>query len=540
MSFKHLYEKNKQTAINCILDGSLKPEDIEEIYDIIKEQKDDELFYAFYEFLRKNQDKINYDKLEKATSITKNVLERIFLYEKPKIAYFPSVSLQEGRLCKVMVFIFDENIESTSLPRSTSMPRFTSLPRFTSMPRYNSLNYREEIEAVRKIFKKRYPNKDFFVMFDSNFKGSSFTLALLSALFLKEETLKKFAFTGDVKESEDILKVNYLDQKKKVAQDAQLKLITYEDVSNVEELLYYLGDGPIDIPFININREMSEALNSLEKLENAIKEKINFFSLEKLSRFFNINKEDLILTIESLPPIAEEELSKENPWIKTVLEFESKLKNIYDKAGSRKRIIHFVGSVSSLVFGLGVKFGSRKPVMVYHYQADAYNMVLDLSDEDKLRRIKHIKEHLELLKLENIKSAPNQEEVGVVIYFASHSPLGDVLRFSENKSLDVFLVEAKNIKGNIPIPKKGEENFFDLVSLWSEIVREIYSALNMLKDRYKKLHIFLSAPVPIAFCLGMAVGHFMNAIVYNYNTKSQNTPYYPVFDTFDERLKSHF
>ncbi|HEK25336.1 MAG TPA: SAVED domain-containing protein [Hydrogenobaculum sp.] len=526
MSFKRLYEKNRQTAINCILDGSLRSEDIEEIYDIIKEQKDDELFYAFYEFLRKNQDNINYDKLEEATGIPRSILEHIF-YEKPKIAYFPSISLQDGRLCKAIVFIFDDGINVTSLPR------------FTTLPHTNSLNYKEGIEAVRKIFKKRYPNKDFFVMFDSNFKGSSFTLALLSALFLKEETLKKFAFTGDVKESEDILKVNYLDQKKKIAQDAQLKLITYEDVSNVEELLYYLGEGPIDIPFININRGLDEALNSLEKLENAMKEQIKFFSLEKLSKFFNIDKEDLILTTESLPPITEEDLSKENPWIKAVLEFESKLKNIYDKVGSRKRVIHFVGSISSLVFGLGVKFGSRKPVVVYHYQADTYNMVLDLSDEDKLRRIKHIKENLELLKLENIKSA-NQEEVGVVIYFASHSPLGDVLRFSENKNLDIFLIEAKDLKGNIPIPKKNEENFFTLLNLWSEIVREIYSALNMLKDRYKKLHIFLSVPVPIAFCLGMAVGHFMNATIYNYNTKSQDTPYYPVFDTFDERLKSHF
>ncbi len=503
---KELYKTNREIALNLVKDEQLNVEDIEELYELLREE-DNELLFAIYNFFNKNPDYLDFEKFSTITNLPAFVLHKIFI-ERPIKAKFPVVNNHQAQIATAYIFKFDKEI-----PKNSFLEKY-------------------ELSKIKKLLKTKGISKDFFVIFDKNFKGKSYLLAVASGLVLPEYTLDGFLFTGEVNEEGEIYPVGFIEKKEMLAKKHNLKLITYGDVYHIDELIYYLGDIPIDIPFLHLsNKPLEEAYISLEKLENKIKEKIKFYSLDKIEKFFELKKEDLILTTEYLSKPDKDE----NHWIETIKEFEEKLKKIYTKIPRKKRILHFAGSISSLAFGFGIKLGAKKPVVVYHYQADDYYEVIDLSDENEIRKIKHIKDKLEILEIKNLNENKNAKEIAIALWIASHNPYGDVLRFSEDKNWKVIGIEAKEFKGNLPLPKN-----FSNKDLWIEVVRELYTVLNNLKsEKYEKFHLFLSSPVAISFALGMAVGHFINGSVYNIS-KDKDIPYFKIFDIEDKNLHSLF
>lgn len=503
---KQLYQTDKNLAIRLINEEEIKPEETQELYELLNE-KDDELLFAIYSYFNKNPQHLDLKKFSQITKIPVFVLHKIFT-EKPIKVKFPVVNNKEADIASAYIFIFNKEIPQ------------------------NTFFNKEELKIIKRFLKQRNINRNFFVIFDKQFKGKSYLLAVVAGLILPEYILEDFAFTGEVNEEGEIYPVGYIKNKKKIADKNNLNLITYEDIYHIDELIYYLGEEAIDIPFVQLsNKTEEEAYISLEKLENKIKEKINFYSLEKLEKFFGISKKDLILTSEYLPKPEKDN----NQWINTIKTFEEKLKKIYSSIKRKKRILHFSGSISSLAFGFGIKLGTKKPVIVYHYQADNYHKVIDLSNEEQIRQIKHIKEKLENLEIKQLKGNKNAKELAIAIWIAGHNPYGDVLRFSENKNWEVIGIEAKKFKGNLPLPKKREYE-----NLWLEITREIFTVINDMKNKkYERIHIFLSSPVAISFASGMAIGHFINGTVYNIN-KNDETPYFATFNIEDKALYSMF
>ena len=508
---KEFYKTDRNLIIELLKEEQIKENEIKDLYELLNEN-DDELIFHIYTFFNKNPEFLDYEKFSKITGVPIYVLSKIFK-ERPVKVHFPIANNESSELATAYIFLFD---------KETSKSSFTQ---------------KEELRRIKKLLKERNIGKDFFVIFDKNFKGDSYLLSIAAGIFLPDYSLEDFAFTGKVNEEGEIYPVGYIPKKEEVAKEKGLKLITYNDVSHIDELIYYLGDKPVDIPFLQLsNKTKEEAYISLEKLENKIKEKTPFYSLKKIEKFFELNKEDLLLITGFLSE--PEDLEKDNPWIEVIKQFEEKLKKIYSNIRRKKRILHFAGSISTLAFAFGIKIGAKKPVTVYHYQADDYHLVADLSDKNKIRKIKHIKGDLELLEIKKLKENENANEIAVVVWIASHNPYGDVIVFSEGKSWDIFGIETKEYKGNLPLPEDIDSEGF-----WIEIVREIYTAINKLKNKkYRYFHIFLSSPVPIAFCLGMAVGHFINGgIVYNLNlSEKRKLPYYSVFKIEDDRLKSIF
>jgi len=503
---KQLYQTDKNLAINLINEEEIKPEEIQELYELLNE-KDDELLFAIYTYFNKNPNYLNLKKFSEITKVPVFVLHKIFT-EKPIKVKFPVVNNKEADIASAYIFTFNK-----AIPKNTFFNR-------------------EELKFIKRFLKQRNINKDFFIIFDKQFKGKSYLLAVVAGLLLPEYVLENFAFTGEVNEEGEIYPVGYIENKKIIAEKNNLKLITYEDIYHIDELIYYLGEEPIDIPFLQLaNKTEDEAYISLEKLEDKIKEKINFYSLDKLEKFFGLSKEDLILTTKYLPKPEKDN----NQWINTIKTFEEKLKKIYSRVKRKKRILHFSGSISSLAFGFGIKLGTKKPVIIYHYQADYYHKVINLSNEEQIRQIKHIKDKLEYLEIKQLKENKDANELAIAIWIAGHNPYGDVLRFSENKNWEVVGIEAKKFKGNLPLPRKREDE-----NLWLEITREIFTVINNMKSKkYKRIHIFLSSPVAISFASGMAVGHFINGTVYNIN-KNERTPYFAIFNIEDKYLHSIF
>ncbi len=137
----------------------------------------------------------------------------------------------------------------------------------------------------------------------------------------------------------------------------------------------------------------------------------------------------------------------------------------------------------------------------------------------------------------------NTKDVAVAIWFASHSPYGDIKNYlkANNKNWDIIKIESKDFQGDIPLPKDFKNIDEDY---WIRYISEIYSFLNIIKAKYQiqNYHFFLSVPVPMAFALGMAIGHFWDGYIYNLNPNSPNPKekYYPVFYMKDNNIKSIF
>ena len=499
---KNFLKKGKIGFVrDLIKDGRIEIEDIDTLYSILSgdidltSQYENRLIFYTWLFLRKNKNFIDFSQLQKILNIPAKALKNIFVAEPIKVK-FPTASEEKERLVTAYIFPLKEKTDILSFSKD-----------------------REINEALKII--QRAVNKNFFVIFDDEFTGKSFMLSVAAGLLLPEDILERYAFTGVLDESGEVYPVEHLDNKERAAKAEGLVLISPESIDNLQELVYWLGNKSLDIPFVFVvGKPKDEAFKSLKKLEQKIKEKVTFYSIEKLKEFFSLEEDDLIAYTEKyLPVLKNEELERENEWSKQIKKYEEKLKNIYSKVEGKNRIIHFGFSIpASLAMASGIKLGAKRPVVLYHYQADEYHQVIDLSDETKIRAIKEIEKNPENFKYISVYPLKenSSEEVALSIWIASHNPHGDVLKFSEDKNWSVFAIENKAYPGNLPL---NEE-------VWKGIAKEVYSAINILKNKSASFHIFLSSPVPEAFAIGMALGHFAKGVIYNFN--SQNHSYYPV------------
>lgn len=197
-------------------------------------------------------------------------------------------------------------------------------------------------------------------------------------------------------------------------------------------------------------------------------------------------------------------------------------KNFITENTSINKIPHIALLVpASFALSLGIILSqSQIPEMaIYHFQANTYSKVIDLTDNS--RKIKEIKKQCKKIDYEKIDQ--NSENLAIIIQFASHSARASVIKY----------LEANDIKTNIlEITHKNAGNI--QISDWSEEVSEIYSVIqNYTKEHFtEKFHIFLSAPIPIAFALGLALGSYIHTKVYQY-TPSEHafSTYIPIFST---------
>jgi hypothetical protein len=89
---------------------------------------------------------------------------------------------------------------------------------------------------------KTATNQNFFVMFNNQFSGESYKLAVVTGIIAKnKDILENVAFTGNITSNGLITPVDYLDKKKKIAQKEGKTLITPEDIETIDELHFWLN-----------------------------------------------------------------------------------------------------------------------------------------------------------------------------------------------------------------------------------------------------------------------------------------------------------
>ncbi len=489
---KEIYSTDRELFLEVLKNREVKKEEIPFLYNLLANSNDDKIVFHIYRFLDENPEFIDYELLSKITGINKETLNQIFT-KKPVKAFFPIGNAERGEIATAYIFKLRSKAEK------------------------NSFTDKRELKNIKKVLESRdILIEDFFVIFDKNFVGSSYLLSVLAGLVLEEEILSDFSFTGEVNSEGEILQVDYIEQKKKACKESGLKLITPMEVSNIDELVFFLNTKEIDIPFLVLNKSEEEIERSMRKVENKIKDRKDIYSLEKILKIYGLEKQDLYVETGFVP-------AEEKVWKDLIKEVERKLKKIYSSLKHKKITLHIATSIASLSFGLGVLIGIKRSYVLYHFQNEDYFPVLDLTNPDSLRSLKEIKKDIlknqEFINLE-IKIEGKPEKVNFILYLASHNPVGDVLIFTKNNSY--VYISDKNFQGNIPLKEE----------LWKGYLSEIYSVINEFKTRYliTKFNLFISCPSVMALALGMILGHYFDINVYNYY-RNLSEKYFKVFNT---------
>ncbi|WP_029522233.1 SAVED domain-containing protein [Persephonella sp. KM09-Lau-8] len=489
---------DRKFLISQIKDGKFENK-LEEFYQLFKSD-DNEVKFELYKSIRKYPKVFDIPLLSKVLELPENIVFEIFQSDY-KVSYFPvySPNRNKAKLSQMIVIELKKHDEPVVLT--------------------NDKDIKKAVETIKKI-----TQKNFFVIFGDNFKHNSFMLALYAALNYPQETLNRYAFTGVIGNDRDIYEVEAIDEKRKVAEEKRKKLISPKEVREIEELDFWIGRKHIPVPFIQLaNKDVNKALNDLVEEIHKIEK---YLSLENLKNIYDICPEDITLHYPDFLPLNEEF------WTDYInKEFEPKIRKILDKAG-KTVVFHISTGITSLAFGLGVKFGSRQPCILYHYQPGkdkVYYPVLNLEDSESLRSLKEIKHNV----LKNpeycditIPESDNYSEVALAIHLASHPLYSDVENYlKENgKNMPVIGISLKDNQGKLPVNED-----------WKKYVVEINSIITKLRDDKKisKFHLFMSAPTVIGFALGMAIGHVINVPVYSLKNKDAKPKekYEKVFET---------
>lgn len=186
-----------------------------------------------------------------------------------------------------------------------------------------------------------------------------------------------------------------------------------------------------------------------------------------------------------------------------------------------KKEVHLALNVpAAFALALGIRISSSQvpPMCIYHFQTGTYYKVIDLTDNS--RKLKTIRS--EAKRTEAKFHNTGADELAIICQFASHSLEGSVRKFLESRNITTDLLEIRHANlGNITLDD------------WSVEVSEVYSAIQKIREEsyYKRLHLFLAAPVSLAFALGLALGRYVPSTVYQYNPLTSDTSelYVPIF-----------
>ncbi|QAV33193.1 hypothetical protein SAMN04488510_1279 [Fervidobacterium changbaicum] len=368
---------------------------------------------------------------------------------------------------------------------------------FTNNPNVSSFLYNVEEIAQHKIS----------VIFDKEFCGESFQFAVAVAS-LVDEIPSNIAFTGKVGGGGRVLQVDNIFEKTKYCEEIGLVLITPLDVSSVYEIVDFFNTKEFNIPvYVSFSPQKEDVRRQWSSLNEEV--------AKHFKTFPNLKLHEKIFGMEFV--YSHRELD-ENEFSKHIRNVYNVLRNVIQNFG----VPHLaIKGPATFALGLGIAVGAKDRIAVYHYQG-GYHLVLDLTTPEKLRLIKSCKslEDLRLLSVDVYDYAPNKRKAIFLVDLASHKPFPQIVEFAKTHLPDAFIIRVTTTSpgnsGNIPI---GD---------WSNYISELFSITQIMRDKYKELHIFLSCPVPIAFGFGMALGDYIPGKIYNYNKKSAT--YVPVFE----------
>lgn len=340
-------------------------------------------------------------------------------------------------------------------------------------------NLTSQISNLKEI------GENFSVFFDNEFIGNSYMLSV-SVGVCCDEIPQGLAFTGKVDENGKIYPVGNIKEKEEICKRKGFRLVSPFNLKepSISYIRNWLTKKVIDIPyyFTTAGNNAEREFNKFLKYANA--------DIGALDVFYGINKNLLIQYSARL---------EGDKWLEISKEFFKRMSEL--QYGEKIRYIHIAGRMpSSLSFTFGILFGSQTPFTFYHFQNQEYMPI-------EIENVRVLKEHI---NPENVNGFAYKYEEGgnelvILIGSASHTAGGAVKEFMKGDKYTYLLTNHQ---------KRGNLTPEEMV----EFARAVNSLIQMLRNdrEFKRYHFFFSCPLPVAFMVGVAFGHFSPASIYNY------------------------
>ncbi len=260
-------------------------------------------------------------------------------------------------------------------------------------------------------------------------------------------------------------------------------------------IIYTQKSLPIPI-VINIANSAPE-LDALNSLFALIQQEPDFSNYQKnLARYLRIDASDLVFKFEG--DIFDTDKLKD--FLKIVRHDLGKIK---EKIPQNSQICLVYIGPASVAFLIGSML-AREGLRIFQRDQtnNSYQCVLEVRD----RLLKEKISQFEKFELTDRRSTPRSEKITVAIDTSSHKTninvpsiqtYGDIICM-QNKSSNTILFEED----------------------WLQYCREIFHVLNQEQQQYQEIKLVYSIPISLAIGVGMAVQHFWNIQLTNYDPKT--------------------
>jgi len=410
-------------------------------------------------------------------------------------ACFPLVnSLGASKVAELLIFSFDN-------------------------PAPKAICFDEEIQKKAMILAELC-GRSFLLVFTEDFEGDSWMCAAAAALCCSQpERMKGLCFSGAVSRGGRIARAVQLEAKKKLCSKQGLRLIT--SIESYAELEYWLNSPELPVPLIQCSGEVNRQIQWLAKMEATIREEQPCFSLQALSEFTGLNPQELCLFHPGEFRFVPEEWKA---YLSQVTHFDE----IEQKAPDYKLVFWYAGMLSALQFGIGARFGFKRPICICHWDSgeQKYLPVIKLYGSTPARTLKNVSippDSFQFIKYQAELEQGQDCAAALILYLGSHNPFQDAISHLRNMfgKFGYILVSLQENQGQISLKQN-----------WLRITQEINSLVNHLKmsHRWSRLHIFQSAPTAICMALGIAFGHFIPVSVYHYQYDAEDPKYRMMYD----------
>lgn len=377
-----------------------------------------------------------------------------------------------------------------------------------------------------------------FVVFDRSLTGQSFMLPVAARLLLPDQQFERFFFTGKIAEDGSISeRIGHLQSKKRFASTQGKSLICGEDFDSIQELDYYLGKLPVDVPFVQL---AGKASNELQKnfavIEGVIQKRVHCFRFQKLKKLFNLTEEDCSLYQETYL------LEQPNVWLEHLRMFRTKYNMLEEKMG-KPLILHVANSNAALALGMGaiVSPHHQQPLQIHQYQGNGwytYELKTGLIAQCSLSQLDKLSCKI-LLRDGNDHDIEQPEMSANLIPPRVANECVCVFNFVPNDIVPAVRKYWQKMLCNVPVAleiylSREARGYLNVEEDWSDYAGQIYSLLQTFRSRWQiqRYHLFFGLPSSIAFMLGRHLNVLFPASVYVF-TRQTGEPYVKIFDLGD-------
>jgi len=346
------------------------------------------------------------------------------------------------------------------------------------------------VKEVKKHLKpiKEFVGKGFWIFFDREFSGASFQLPTVLELYV-ENMPSDVVFSGSVDKNGKIKTANRLEEKRKLAESRGLRFVEPYHFESVQEIKDWFDAEQYDVPLY--------ITKTATGWEGEWKKFLNSWQVKEPERF--IKRLEVLSGVDTKPIVIGQLTGK--AWEETAEIFWKRFKEVERRLYGKERWHIAINGPSALAFALGVLFGSQKPFVFYHYQNNSYYPIV-------VENVRQLKERNKQLQKVRFKFEKRGKNLVVMLSFAHHDMESKVKEYiSQRLENPSYLLIESESSGNISV-----EDMKDVAKECASLIQDIKK-----EQSFDEFHFFFSTPVPIAFMVGLAFGHYEEGWIYNYS-----------------------